>query len=217
MIWYYMIRYVVIWYMGLCISPSCRYPLYIYNKEWTKTYNNILFSILALFTIGKASRYRIFLCTICTCLALYPAAPDKLAVALILLKIFLCLISKLTRATKSLKRFAVALGDVIAPAGSSQHSWRAQGVVSHAKVWGGVEINQSVVFARDDFELASNSLIKLAIQEPHLHSIVVLLLQLSSNHFKWCQFRIAGLSITIRVIAPAQHSLVGLNDLWWNK
>ena len=136
----------------------------------------VFFSIRDGFMIGNASCYRIFLCTTCTCLALNVAAPYKLAITLVLLKIFHCFISKLTRATLSLKRFVVTLSDVIAPAGSSQHSWHAQGVVLHAIVWGGVEINQPVVFPGDGFELTANSLIKLAVQEPHLYSIVVLLL-----------------------------------------
>ena len=157
----------------------------------------VFYSIRAQFTIGNASCYIIFLCTTCTCLALNVAAPYKLAITLVLLKMFHCFISKLTRATLSLKRFAVTLGDVIAPAGSSQHSCRAQGVVPHAIVWGGVEINQPVVFVGDGFELTVNSLIELAVQEPYSHGIVVFLLQLSPNHFKRCQFRIAFLCITI--------------------
>lgn len=127
--------------------------------------------------ISKASCYRIFLSTTCTFLVLPMRTPHKLAVPIISLKISHPLCSQLAGPTKGNKRFAIAVGDVIAPARLSQHTWRAQGVVPHAIVWGGVEINQSVVFTGDDFELVANSFIELAVQEPHSHSIVVFLLQ----------------------------------------
>ena len=47
-----------------------------------------------------------------------------------------------TRSTQINKIFAVAVGGVIASATHSKHSREAHGVVSHAEVWKGVEINE---------------------------------------------------------------------------
>lgn len=98
-----------------------------------------------------------------------------------------CIRFQFARFTQTNERFAVAVGDVIASAGSSQHSWKAHVIVSHAVVWGRVEINQPVVFTGDGFEPIANSLLKLVLHEPHSHGIAVFLLQLCSNVFKVCQ------------------------------
>lgn len=74
---------------------------------------------------------------------------------------------------------------VVTLACSSQHSQRAQGVVSYTVVWGGVEIEQPVVVTWDDSELITlNSLLKCVIHEPHSSGIVVFLLKLCPNVFK---------------------------------
>ena len=166
--------------------------------------------------ISKASCYKIFLSTTCAFLALHLATPLKLAVTIILLKISHPLWSELAGLTKSNERFAIAVGNVIAPARLSQHTWRVQGVVSHAVVWGGVEINQPVLFTGDDFQLVADSLIKIAVQEPHSHSIVVFLLQFWSNLFKWRKYRKTLFLSTIRIngIASAPDDLAGVNNLW---
>ena len=65
----------------------------------------------------------------------------------------------------------------------SQHSRVAQGVVSHADVWGGVEINQVErwVISRgftNSTKLIVHSCAKLLAYERHLFGSVVFLLQL---------------------------------------
>ena len=74
---------------------------------------------------------------------------------------------------------------VVVLACSSQHSQRAQGVVSYTVVWGGVEIDQPVVVMWDGSELIMlNSLLKCVIHEPHSSGIKVFLLKLCPNVFK---------------------------------
>lgn len=157
--------------------------------------------VLPFFLSPHTCRYRILLCAR---VALYTAAPHKLAPTLDLLKVSHRLMSQSTRVAQ---RFAFVRGNFVSPAGPSQHSRRSYGVVSHAVVWGRVEVNQLSILFRHRSQMSVYSLLKLVVHERHSCSIMVYLLQQRSHAFKRAKllpasFQSAGSSDTMTLAFP---------------
>lgn len=99
---------------------------------------------------------------LCTNLAFNTTAPHKLTLALNLLIMFNCVMSHFTRVTQ---RSAFARRHFVAPACPSQQPRGTHGDVTHAVVWGRVEIHQLFLSSSHSSCLFFDSFLKHVILE----------------------------------------------------